>query len=225
MGGGVDLQARQCRLGGFSQIAHRNLAGAFDASYIVFEQRAEFRALDFDKIKKHFISLGNWKYYETKIHHYKTSSISILTDIKLAQFLHSLDFREKSYKSPSKLLDLIPEKLHSYFWRGYFDGDGCFTFTGKYHRRFFITSSYEQDWLDFENLMKRLNIQKYRISKVIDTSKSKDKPSKCSRCGSSNKEDIKKFFNYIYQNYDKDKIGLSRKHDKFKEWFKLTDLN
>lgn len=76
------------------------------------------------------------------------------------KFLMENDFWDKSVLSPSKILKIIPNELHRYFWLGYVDADGCFS-KKKVGAggRFSFSGSFSQDWLDFSNLIKSLQIE------------------------------------------------------------------
>jgi hypothetical protein len=78
-----------------------------------------------------------------------------------------------------------------------------------------ITSSYEQDWVVVENIMKLLDI-KYSLRRVKFINK-QNKENKMSRIIIQNRDGIIKFCNYIYKNYEIDKMGLKRKFDIFKQ--------
>ena len=90
-----------------------------------------------------------------------------------------------------------------------FDGDGCFYYNEKNNsKQFVLTSTYEQDWGYFESLCNRLEI-KYKINRIIN------KKSSYSIVRITNKSGINKLGSYIYNNFECDKIGLTRKYDKF----------
>jgi intein-encoded DNA endonuclease-like protein len=126
-------------------------------------------------------------------------------DVNLSSFLYKNDYSEKSLKSPSKILSHIPKNLKHYFWRGYSDADGCFYISkNKKVFQYALAGSYDQDWSDFENLLKLLNIQ-YTVKKSFL------KNSKYSVVRFCKKADFIKFGEYIYQGTE---IGLSRKFDK-----------
>jgi hypothetical protein len=73
-----------------------------------------------------------------------------------------------------------------------------------------ISSSYNQDWIYVETLFNELNI-KYSIKKI------KREKSSYSIIRITNKKGIKNFGDYIYENYEIDKIGLSRKYEKYQQ--------
>jgi hypothetical protein len=123
----------------------------------------------------------------------------------LHTFLLDNDYSIKSIASPTKILQVIPQELHHYFWHGFFDGDGCLWISKNgYSKQLMLCGSFEQDWICGINLLKRLNI-KYNHH-IVNAS------CKCSNLRITNKDGIIKFTNYIYQ--DKSLVGLTRKYER-----------
>lgn len=155
-----------------------------------------------------------WKTAVRKTKHQNwQDSINVrISDTRICNLLSNYGYREKSKISPSIILSNIDSSLHPFWWRGYFDADGCITMNIKngQGKRFTISSTYDQDWSCLENLLTNLEIKfsiKSRITK-------KNHKSSCVR--STGRENIFKFFNYIYN----DKLslfGLPRKYNKFIE--------
>lgn len=169
---------------------------------------------DIDNIKPMLDYIGKWNYYERKqpVDTWK-SSINVITNNKrILNFLIEYDYDKKSYVSADKILSKIPDELKHYWFRGLIDGDGCFYFhkpsKGSTLRQFTLTSTYEQDWSYFENLCRELGI-KYNIKKQ------KNKKSSSSIIRVTNKNGIIKLGEYIYNNFENDKLGLKRKIEKF----------
>lgn len=129
-------------------------------------------------------------------------------DKPLNKFLKDNGFENKSIDSPSKILKIIPNNLHRYFWRGFYDADGCF-----YKRKdgkggkIQISGTYEQDWSDLEKLLYSLNIQDYSIERKKYKSKSSVL---VVRYGPS----LITLGDYLYSGSC---FGLKRKYDKFLE--------
>ena len=117
------------------------------------------------------------------------------------------DFSEKSNLQPNKILNFIPNNLHSYFYLGLFDGDGCFYIKSN-TMQFVYASTYNQNYTFIENLFNLLNIRKYAIKRSVSK---KNHKSSCIRI--TNHDDISKLIYFLYQDniYD---IGLKRKYDK-----------
>lgn len=124
---------------------------------------------------------------------------------ELATFLIENDYKIKSQTTPTKILSKIPEELKHYFWRGFFDGDGCFYMGDRNEIAFWGTEN--QDWADLTNLLNKLEIN-YTYTKY------KRKSGKhCSSCLIFRKREfILSFGSYIWSGY---KIGLNRKYNKF----------
>lgn len=122
------------------------------------------------------------------------------------------------------LLKNIPDDLKGYWYRGYVDGDGCWTInktskilkSGKistfYNRKFVCTGPLQQDWTFMEKLLKNLNI-KYKINKY-------EKHNRFSQLTVTGHANYTKLGAYLYWNYKNDKIGLSRKYEK---WTLIVD--
>lgn len=138
---------------------------------------------------------------------YKGKTIYV-NDKYIRKFLVDNNSTNKSLASPSMLLDKIPDSLKPYFFRGLFDGDGCFS--SKNRSYFSITGNINQDWSHVTKLFTDLDIRsKYK--------QSLRKSGSSSYITISSQEDIQKLGNYIYNdNFD---IGLSRKYD---EYIKIT---
>lgn len=129
-------------------------------------------------------------------------------------FLEGMDYHKKSYSSACKILSKIPDHLKHYWWRGYFDGDGCFYIPkGKKIKSgcsIKITSSYAQDWSFIEDLNKRVGIT-LNICKRIR----KDNNRRFSEVSTSGQINCLLLSNFFYKDYDLFAIGLKRKYIKF----------
>lgn len=142
---------------------------------------------------------------------WKETTTFYLNDKKVFNHFVSLGYTTKSVDAPVKPLLEIPEYLHSYFFRGYFDGDGCFYFKPNPNKltQFIMCSSYNQDWSSVIKLFDNLNI-KYGLQNQICKNTNSS-----SKIRVTNKKDIIKLGEYIYKDYDG--IGLKRKYDKYLE--------
>lgn len=132
---------------------------------------------------------------------------------KIHQFLSENDYQSKSTSSACKILNCIPEKLHCYFWRGYFDGDGCIknrSRNGGYSSQMSLNGSFYQDWTFVEKCFESLNIE-------LKIQKSTYKKHKSSRVTLWNAHDIYTFFEFIYPDKKYDEIGFERKYKNFVE--------
>jgi hypothetical protein len=132
-----------------------------------------------------------------------------LNDLQLHSFLKENDYCNKSITTPSKILSIIPKNLHHYFFRGYFDGDGCFTKI-KTCPTIIWTGSYEQNWNDVSELIKKITNHQPKILQRI-----MEKGHKNSMLYFYGKDRIKKFLDYLYQG---EIIGLSRKRKRYEQF-------
>lgn len=110
------------------------------------------------------------------------------------------DYGNKSIAAPSKILNIIPDDLKHYFWRGYFDGDG------SVRRSLNFAGAFETDWSEVIKLMENLSLD-YSISKRTH----KNMKSSVFYIIGKNKT---KFLEYISQG---ESFGLGRKRTLFKK--------
>lgn len=123
----------------------------------------------------------------------------------ISDFLIKNGYKNKSIISPKLILKKIPIKWHNYFWRGYFDGDGCLCIKNRTCVTFW--GSINQDWSEIINLYKKLNIKYYDIRKYIR----KNGKHKSSCIEIRHISEVLKLCEYMYKNYETDNIGLKRK--------------
>jgi len=166
---------------------------------------------DFEDIRDVFMKTGKWATPTFQQKERKRQVHCVTSNKHLAKFLLENDYRSKTYVSADKILSHVPEHLQHYWFRGLIDGDGCFTFGKSY--RFSICSAYEQDWSYVETLFKHLGI-KYSIYRSISS-----KGHKFSTINIVNRAGIKNLGEYIYAGYASDRIGLTRKYDKYVSMF------
>lgn len=159
-------------------------------------------------IKPYIFQTGNWFI----INRYKYDQLSFQTKNKeLHKFLSNNDYQIKSSVEPTKILSIIPENLKHYFWLGFIDGDGCWSYIDDKYLTFSISGPKNYKWIEFQKLLNNLNINKFTIrtkEKVIN-----NKITGSSEVGIYNKGDITKLGQYLYS--DKNLIGLNRKFDKY----------
>lgn len=156
---------------------------------------------------------------KTKNPTWQNAKIFCKTNKEKYKILEDCGFREKSNISHEKILELIPSQFESYFWRGFFDGDGCIYLRKKERLgQVGFASSYEQNWDYFKTLLLELSIN----STIKRTINKKNQKSSCLRI--TGKYDILSFFDYIYP--DGFDFGLKRKYDKLnklKTWVEEKD--
>ena len=154
-----------------------------------------------------FIKVGKWNitYSNNEKRNYRNQIRLDISDSIFKNFLLENDFIEKSFKSPDKIISIIPENNLKYFIRGISDGDGCFYYNKKqYTRQFTIASTYDQDWSYIINILNNIGCR-FKIEKTNKEN------SKSSIIRITNK-DILKLGHFIYDDF----FGLSRKYEKFK---------
>lgn len=152
---------------------------------------------------------GEWLYYDRTRKGRKPITKAHTSNKELNQYLSSKDYNNKSFKSPKQILKTIPSHLKRYFILGVIDGDGCFYFNEKHGlRQFTITGTFNQDWEDFEQVFKELDIN-YKINRVSNIK------SGYSQIRILNKTNIQKLGEYVYKTIKEDNIGLPRKYDKY----------
>ena len=105
---------------------------------------------DMEELEIHLDKIGVWNKRisdKKKISSWRQTKSLLTNNKRIYNFLMEMDFKEKSYKSADKILNIIPEKLRHYFFRGLIDGDGCFYISkNKKQKQFTISSSIGQDW-------------------------------------------------------------------------------
>lgn len=166
---------------------------------------------DADYMISLWMKTGEWRVYRRPgtQPNSKESCCIITTNRVLCDFLFKNNYVTKSIASACKILSLIPDHLKHYWFRGLFDGDGwCTVKTVGVG----IASSFNQDWTYMQKLCEQLKIE-YAIER-------KEKQGKATFGRSSKfliygKRKSMVFLDYIYQGYDEDRIGLTRKHDKY----------
>lgn len=166
---------------------------------------------DFKSIKKSIIRLGKCNIYHTHRRiKWKPQTTWVLNDIRLADFLFQNDYHKKSFVCPKKILEKIPDNLKHFWWRGFFEADGCLYVKGGIPKQLFFGGQYDYDWklpLEFFSKMGLVFHVKHKISKTGN----------CSLFSCFKQVDMLSFLNYIYEGVKKDKIGLKRKSKKFIE--------
>jgi len=164
--------------------------------------------VDLEEITHIFEKTGEWTYSESP-HTKKGKPLSSFYTFNkpLHKFLVENDYSEKSRKSPCRILSNIPESLVHYFYRGWLDGDGTIDVD-----RVAYCSSYEQDWSCFDPLSKKLFFD-FNIYKR--ESERGGKIQKSSTLNITSMGGMKRFFNFIYNGYQEDEIGLTRKYQSY----------
>lgn len=130
----------------------------------------------------------------------------------LFKFLyHDLEFKYKNQFFSQKIFNFLPEHLHRYFWRGYFDGDGCI-YTPETHNqngiRCYIAGSHGFNWSFLQHHLTKMGIEsKIKLQTNHTGGWSHIHIDKLLHC--------EKFINYIYGGVGVDGIGFTRKYIKY----------
>ena len=149
-----------------------------------------------------------WKIYSRCRAGRKPQIAFSATNKPFYEFLQSNDYITKSFESPNKIIQYIPEPLHKYWWRGYFDGDGCLYIKEKgslYQLSF--TSSYDQNWSFVGKFCEDLNIKHNAIKRMVT-----NRGHSYSQIVITKRKFVYEAMYYIYK--DKPHIGIKRKRDK-----------
>lgn len=128
----------------------------------------------------------------------------------LVLWLIDMDYGDKSWVAPTKILNHIPDHLRHYWWRGYMDGDGSWRTKPKKGNsyQFCFCANYYSDYTEHVNILESMVIN-YFIERTIK------KYSRSSKMICSNLEGTYRWGEYIYAGYPKDGIGLKRKWEKW----------
>lgn len=145
-------------------------------------------------------------------------------DHAFGRFLYDHDYHVKSFVSPTKILNHIPDNLHAAFWHGYFDGDGCLCITRKtYTAHLSFSGTIDQDWSELTNRLDKLGVRWRKDRHEIPQASGRIHRS--SRIDLSLRTDIKKVMTYLHSGGVR---GLTRKRDKVLEldkWLEETRLH
>ncbi len=161
---------------------------------------------DFDQLLPVLMKTGNWNVYRLQRKPWKPIARMNTSNRPLREYLSSKGYESKSGLSACKILDAVPDHLKHYWFRGLFDGDGYMGHSMN------ISSVYDQDWTYLEKLAVTLGIKCSIYRRVNQLGQ------KCSMFVTTNMGSAALFGEYIYQGFDHDRIGLSRKHE---NWLKV----
>lgn len=172
---------------------------------------------DIDEIEHLFDSVGNFlKRTRPKRGHWQEIGIIGISDKSLHSFLVENDYNIKSGASPDKILSKIPKNLQHYWWRGYLDGDGHIHVGKQGAYRVVFASCYDQDWTFLYKLFSELELKPdIKNSDQINKKSGNRNRSSDFYCGG--RDGCLKLLSYIYNGYEDDKIGFTRKYSKFLE--------
>ncbi len=127
-----------------------------------------------------------------------------ICDARLARFLLSIGYGDKSRLTHAQVVSRIPREYQSAFWLGYFDGDGHY---GPKEHRVSFASTFEQDWGAMIGLCESLSVQ-WRVRRY-------QHPTRDTRFSSfivQRKAEVRRLLGYLYQFH---RLGLPRKAVKY----------
>lgn len=178
------------------------------------EIRIECVREDIEAIRSTFNKTISWNISYRNRSYRKPQATLQTSNRHLFDFLYQHGYGAKTNGSATAILNLIPENLRQFWFRGLIDGDGCWYINKRLSlRQFSVSSCFDQDWSYLENLLNTLNIQ-YKTTKRIQ---GKNKHSVVRVTGFEN---LIKLGSYIYDSYADDHIGLQRKYNK---WIEIRD--
>lgn len=179
------------------------------------------KEIDASFLREIFSLTGDWSCYRITSKKGSPQLNIITVNRELSSFLLEKNYGAKSNANGNAILEIIPEHLKHYWFRGLLDGDGHITTKHNYVAS--ICSSINQDWSHLIELANKLDCG-FRIDRVKSITK-KNKLHQHSNFSFISFQNSIKFLDYIYKNYEKDKIGLPRKHDSYlnlsKRYYKL----
>lgn len=124
---------------------------------------------DFNNVKD-LLTKNGFKVYKVKKQKksWKQCYTAHLASKRLALFLKSYDYCDKSIATPHKILGEIPKKFHGYFVRGWFDADGSNnTLRDFVGGTICIAGSYAQDWTALQKICEKIGIENSKCNKQI----------------------------------------------------------
>lgn len=182
----------------------------------VFSITLEINSEDARDIHNIMLNIGKWAVNFRKRQETWKETTTFSTNSKdIYKFLEENDYKIKSNTEPTKILEKIPQHLHKYFWRGYFDGDGglnIYEWKNKLISNIQFCSTFESSWQELSNLCNSLEIQNPYIRQEVSK-----KGHKCSKFSLVRKADMLKFCHFLMES----EIGLVRKSNKMKKFLEI----
>lgn len=152
----------------------------------------------------------DWNYKNKQRENRQLQTHFSIINVDFKNLLSDNGFKSHRDISPDNLINYIPESYKYLWYRGFFDGDGCFYISSNNKIiQSNCSGKISQDWLFLENKLRELDIS-YTIQRY--TEKTGNKWSRIRWTGYTN---LIKFGRYIYQNYDNCSMGLTRKYLKY----------
>jgi hypothetical protein len=183
----------------------------------IIEYQSNYHSIQLDIVKKDMDLIKEVAYksgipwgscYNRTRNHWQEQTNLSCSNIDWLNYLKYFDYKEKL--CPNKIINSIPENLKKYWFRGISDGDGCF-YIGSEVYQYSIASNYNDNMEYLQSLLTNLNI-KFKLEKKVS-----NKGHKHSAIRLTSKKACYDFGNYIYSDYELDKIGLPRKYEIYKK--------
>lgn len=140
-----------------------------------------------------------------------------ISNVELANDLLNLGcMPQKTFKIKFPTEDQVPRYLIRHFMRGYFDGDGCITYSKKKNTNNLIKWKFEViSCLDFITEYKNILISQTQIETFcLVREKRREKPIYILNIGAQTNLRLNKLYDFLYSNAN---IYLERKRNKFIE--------
>jgi hypothetical protein len=179
--------------------------GAFYENYFTLEILKE----DLIEILPLFHNIFKEYKYSERYRKNRQPQASIrMHDKELLKWLLNFGYISHRCTSPDELLNSLNEEQQKFWYLGFLDADGCWHYNKKYSTtHLMFGSNYNQDWNFIIRLFNKFNIF-YNQGQTIN----KKTGSKSSYIRISNKANIEKIGNYLYDGHN---LGLRRKINKF----------
>lgn len=163
---------------------------------------------------KHSYPLYNIKFKDSK----RQNQVKLqITSKSIAQQLHNLGcIAKKSLILKFPTVEQVPEHLIQHFIRGYFDGDGCVSFTvcnSKFHKN----GKRRQGQVNFCGSHDFIFILREFLTTIIKITSTLSKIDKVSRISFGGVKKLFLIYDFLYKNAE---IFLHRKKDVFEKFFK-----
>lgn len=177
---------------------------------------------DAKELEKMVLKTGDWSIYKKKQGDHRQSTTYYCYNPVLHKFLTDMDY---TYKVYPKILKLIPEHLHHYWYRGVFDGDGHIAFNEKRKNYFiFIASTFDDNWNYMIELCDKLRLP-YKITRKVFLDKTTKQIHRGSIFSITKRRHTDQFCDFIFKDRAIDNIGFTRKFNKFLESKKMPPTN
>ncbi len=133
--------------------------GSFNCKSQHFRVSLEIASKDAASVKRCLKISGKW--YSTirkRSPERQPITLMLTTQMKLFKRFMELDYGRKSSASPTIVLKAVPPHIRHYWWRGFFDGDGCVYATPD-HYAISFAGTYTQDWIDLYQLCDDIGVK------------------------------------------------------------------